>query len=102
MPGLTDGWELAYRAIQMRPQIAVLLTSGFIRSEPDEQRVVDAALPHKPWRVRELLQHVVLLLAERRSIPAPHRVSWWRTGWQQPSPARASPVNAGSWRQAAG
>jgi CheY-like chemotaxis protein len=65
MPGLTDGWELAYQATQMRPGLAVLLTSGFIRAEPDEHRVVDAALLRKPWRVRELLQHIELLLAQR-------------------------------------
>jgi CheY-like chemotaxis protein len=69
MPGLIDGWELAYQATEIRPDLAVLLTSGFVRREPDEHRVVDAALLHKPWRPRDPIRHIELLLSERNTRP---------------------------------
>jgi CheY-like chemotaxis protein len=43
MPGGMDGVELAHRAVEMRPQIKVLLTSGYAGESVDE------TLVHAPW-----------------------------------------------------
>ncbi|HYE42715.1 MAG TPA: ATP-binding protein, partial [Caulobacteraceae bacterium] len=43
MPGGMDGVELAHRAVEMRPELKVLLTSGYAGE------AVDETLVHAPW-----------------------------------------------------
>ena len=61
MPGSMDGYALAFEALNDRPDLKVLLTSGFARERPkyengDSQIVSDLArtLLHKPYNMAEL------------------------------------------------
>lgn len=56
MPGI-DGWELARRAKQVRPDLRVLYMSGFTRSLPAAEQSYGPLLA-KPWRVADLFRHV--------------------------------------------
>jgi CheY-like chemotaxis protein len=63
MPGDIDGWELARRSKKLRPELRVLYTSGFLRSIPaDERELGYGPLLPKPWRPRQLLEHLHKLL----------------------------------------
>lgn len=61
MPGGMTGIELAERLSLSRPDLPVLLTSGYTESEPDE--AVATILP-KPYRTGDLARHVRALLAD--------------------------------------
>jgi signal transduction histidine kinase/CheY-like chemotaxis protein len=60
MPGTMDGLDLAYRATRRRPDLRVLLTSGFLGGYGADQRVVDSPfrLLTKPYSLTELAQTV--------------------------------------------
>lgn len=63
MPGI-DGFELANRAIKLKPEIKILLTSGFTSKQmsPDNSRKNEAkllkSLLNKPYNLRELAEAV--------------------------------------------
>ncbi|MCW9012683.1 MAG: bacteriohemerythrin [Gammaproteobacteria bacterium] len=57
MPGGTNGYELAEKARGIRPDIKVLLTSGFTGDISQYQRSTDVLL-NKPYSKQELLQHI--------------------------------------------
>jgi PAS domain S-box-containing protein len=67
MPGGMDGLDLAYRARQMRPDLKVLLTSGFPGGRGADQRVADSPfrLLGKPYSLMELAQAVRTVLDNR-------------------------------------
>jgi CheY-like chemotaxis protein len=55
MPGAMDGWELASRAKQLRPELGVLYTTGYGETLlPDESRPGLGPLLPKPWRTDQL------------------------------------------------
>jgi CheY-like chemotaxis protein len=54
MPGGIDGFELARRAVEKRPALRVLYTSGYI-GKPSEAKLQHGRLLPKPWRA-ELLR----------------------------------------------
>jgi CheY-like chemotaxis protein len=59
MPGDIDGFELAHRARQLRPDLRVLYTSGFLKEVPwGEKGVGYGRLLQKPWRL-DALEHAV-------------------------------------------
>lgn len=63
MPGEIDGWELAHRSKRLRPDLRVLYTSGFLRSIPAEEKGLGyGPLLPKPWRPRQLIDHLQKLL----------------------------------------
>ncbi len=64
MPGVMDGLELAYRAMQVRPGLKVLLTSGFPGGQDVDQRVADSPfhLLGKPYSRMELARTVRMVL----------------------------------------
>ena len=54
MPGM-DGWELARRSKQMRPDLKIVYTSGFSFSPvPERSRPGYGPLLPKPWRPAQL------------------------------------------------
>jgi len=56
MPGPFDGWELARRAKQMRPNLGVVYTTGFGGAAlDDEARPGLGPLLPKPWRPHQLV-----------------------------------------------
>ena len=66
MPGGLDGVELARRARETRPGLAVLLTSGFPRSAAVEE--VGFPVLRKPYRRAELAQWLRRSLAARSGV----------------------------------
>jgi CheY-like chemotaxis protein len=59
MPGDVDGFELAHRAKQSRPDLRVVYTSGYIKNLPwGEKGIGYGPLLAKPWRQNELLHHI--------------------------------------------
>jgi hypothetical protein len=51
MPGDIDGFELAHRAVQKRPSIRVIYTSGYMKTLPwGEMGIGYGRLLAKPWR----------------------------------------------------
>jgi CheY-like chemotaxis protein len=58
MPGMT-GWELAHAAKQMRPDLKILYTSGFIKGIPIGQHGLGyGPLLPKPWQSGQLRKKV--------------------------------------------
>jgi PAS domain S-box-containing protein len=57
MPGGMNGFELAQRARAVRPDLKVLLTSGF-PEQPGAAPAADAQLLHKPYRAEDLARAV--------------------------------------------
>jgi signal transduction histidine kinase len=68
MPGGLGGVDLARAARQARPELAVLLTSGFPRGSAGEE--LGFAVLRKPYRRAELAQTLRSSLAGRRTSPA--------------------------------
>jgi CheY-like chemotaxis protein len=64
MPGGVNGWELAERAVALRPGLKVLFTSGYaLESLAARGRLPTAAVVlHKPYRKAELAERLQLLL----------------------------------------
>ena len=64
MPGGVNGWELAERAVALRPGLKVLFTSGYaLESLAARGRLPAAAdVLHKPYRKAELAERLQLLL----------------------------------------
>ena len=70
MPGEVDGFELAHLAKQLRPELRVLYTSGYIRDIPWGQKGVGyGPLLPKPWRQDQLSQIVHALVQESTRPP---------------------------------
>ncbi len=88
MPGSLSAIELAALAQRRRPQIAVLLTSGYARDLIPAEGRSDYPLIAKPYRGEELMARLRSVLAARR--PAP------------PAPAPAKPPEAPATPAAAG
>jgi CheY-like chemotaxis protein len=66
MPGKLSGGELAERARRLRPDLKVLLTSGFAEHPAVRSAPIDgiAAFIAKPYRPRELAAQIRQVLAE--------------------------------------
>ena len=64
MPGGINGYELAQQAKQLRPEIKVLLTSGFTSNAivKTEHKEFETQLLSKPYRKVDLAQKVRLIL----------------------------------------
>lgn len=59
MPGSLDGWELAHRAKQLRPELGVVYTTGFSdKLLPDTSNPGYGPLLPKPWRADQLVSIV--------------------------------------------
>lgn len=59
MPGTIDGWELARRAKQLRPELGVVYTTGFVdKALPDKSNPGYGPLLPKPWRADQLVSLV--------------------------------------------
>jgi CheY-like chemotaxis protein len=52
MPGSCDGWELARRARQMRPDLPVIYISGYTADAP--QPVAGGIFLKKPYRLKDV------------------------------------------------
>jgi CheY-like chemotaxis protein len=62
MPGMT-GWDLAHRAKQIRPELKILYTSGYVAEIPvGEHGLGYGPLLPKPWRGAQLEEQVGQLL----------------------------------------
>ena len=56
MPGGMDGFELAHRAKQLRPDLRVVYTSGFVKELPWGQHGIGyGPMLRKPYRNQELV-----------------------------------------------
>jgi CheY-like chemotaxis protein len=84
MPGTLSAIELAALARRLRPDIAVLLTSGYARDLLPRQDGPDYPLIAKPYRGEELAAKLRTVLAARSSPNAAHTGS----SDQAPSPAK--------------
>jgi DNA-binding NtrC family response regulator len=63
MPGSLDGWELARRAKQLRPELGVIYTTGFAdRQLADKSSPGYGPLLPKPWRADQLAAVVKRML----------------------------------------
>ena len=73
MPGSMDGLDLAYRAMRLRQDLKVLLTSGFPGGRGADQRVANSPfrLLGKPYSLMELAQAVRLVLDNRTNGTGP-------------------------------
>jgi CheY-like chemotaxis protein len=60
LPGSIDGWQLAIEALNRRPALKVLYTSGYARSAiaPDRHLDADVLLLAKPYRKVELAKMI--------------------------------------------
>jgi CheY-like chemotaxis protein len=57
MPGDMDGFELAHEAKQLRPELRVVYTSGYMRTVPWGRHGVGyGPFVQKPWRQAQLVQ----------------------------------------------
>ena len=64
MPGGMDGFELAHRAKQMRPDLRVVYTSGYVKELPwGEHGIGHGPMLRKPYRNRDLVAEVNRMLA---------------------------------------
>src|SRR5260370_19667047 len=87
MPGSLSAIELAALAQQRRPQIAVLLTSGYARDLIPAEGRSDYPLIAKPYRGEELMARLrSVLAAARRPAPPPAKLP------EVPAPAPAAPT----------
>jgi CheY-like chemotaxis protein len=68
MPGGMSGWDLAERARQARPDLKVLLTSGYALDALVERGRLpsDAAILNKPYRKAELARRLLEILEEAK------------------------------------
>ncbi len=64
MPGALNGWDLAQRAKELRPQMPVLFTSGYaLETLISRGRLdADASILNKPYRRADLASHIHALL----------------------------------------
>lgn len=67
MPGGTNGYELAQQATERKPELKVLLTSGFTSKtiDPDVLARFSPHLLSKPYRKSEMAQRIRLVLDEK-------------------------------------
>ena len=64
MPGGMDGFELAHRAKQMRPELRIVYTSGYVKELPwGEHGIGHGPMLRKPYRNRDLVAEVNRTLA---------------------------------------
>jgi len=64
MPGGMDGFELAHRAKQMRPDLRIVYTSGYVKELPwGEHGIGHGPMLRKPYRNRDLVAEVNRTLA---------------------------------------
>jgi CheY-like chemotaxis protein len=64
MPGGMDGFDLAHRAKQLRPDLRVLYTSGYVKDLPQAEKGMSyGKLLPKPWRLNSLDEAVKRALA---------------------------------------
>jgi CheY-like chemotaxis protein len=64
MPGPINGWELAHRAKQRRPDLRVIYMSGYPDQIPfGEHGVGYGPLLPKPWKPDQLREHIRKALA---------------------------------------
>jgi CheY-like chemotaxis protein len=71
MPGDMSGLDLGRRARELRPDLAVLYTSGFTEAgieDAEQLRAVRDHLVSKPYRLRDLAKKVKEVLAARKSV----------------------------------
>jgi CheY-like chemotaxis protein len=54
MPGAMSGFRLASAARQIRPDLAVLYSSGYMEDAPDQGGVRHGRVLHKPWNFEKL------------------------------------------------
>lgn len=73
MPGTVSAVDLAERARQLRPQIAILLTSGYARDILPAGDRPSYPMLAKPYRAEELAARIRAVLASRRSPSSPAR-----------------------------
>ena len=64
MPGGMDGFELAHRAKQMRPDLRIVYTSGYVKELPwGEHGIGHGPMLRKPYRHQDLVAEVNRTLA---------------------------------------
>jgi CheY-like chemotaxis protein len=66
MPGGMNGAQLAVEARRLRPELKILLTSGYVAAQ-NEVLDSDLAVLPKPYKRDELAQKLRLVLADGRS-----------------------------------
>lgn len=72
-PGL-NGFELAQRAVRLRPGLKVLYATGYAWNLEDLYAAVPGSrLMPKPYRATQLAQEVALLLSDHAAAPSPAR-----------------------------
>ena len=69
MPGGTNGYELAQKATERKPELKVLLTSGFTSKAIDQDVLArfSSHLLSKPYRETEMAQRIRLVLDEKQT-----------------------------------
>ncbi len=69
MPGGTNGYELAQKATELKPELKVLLTSGYASKMIDQAMLsrFSSHLLSKPYRKAEMAQRIRLVLDEKHT-----------------------------------
>jgi CheY-like chemotaxis protein len=72
MPGDMDGFALAHEAKQLRPELRVVYTSGYMKTVPWGRHGIGyGPFVQKPWRSDQLAQIFTSLLSSRSSGQQP-------------------------------
>jgi hypothetical protein len=69
MPGGMNGAQLAVEARKLRPDLKILLTSGYVMGHSGDHQVLDQGLTvlNKPYRRDELAEKLRLVLGDKAS-----------------------------------
>jgi CheY-like chemotaxis protein len=70
LPGNLDGWSLAQRAREMRPDIAVVYASGRWATIDEERAVKDGVFVPKPYQCERIASLLLQLIAPHRDVKA--------------------------------
>ena len=71
MPGRMDGLGLARAIKKKRPDLPILLATGY--SAAAQSVLADFPILRKPYQMHELSRALAEILPGEREVPAPHR-----------------------------
>jgi DNA-binding LytR/AlgR family response regulator len=75
LPGNLDGWSLAQKAREMRPDLAVLYASGRWAAIDEARAVKDGVFIPKPYQCERVASLLLQLIAPHRAVSAGGRTS---------------------------
>lgn len=70
LPGDLDGWSLAQKARELRPDLAVVYASGRWAALDEARAVKDGVFIPKPYQCERVASLLLQLIAPHRAVPA--------------------------------